>query len=191
MSRSPQGFHRLGDLLGSTGGPSTPPERLASVWAATVGEEVARHAEPLYLQDGRLVVATSSSVWAQSLDLMGEQLRGALNEALGGDVVREMRFRPAGWDPGGAHDGPRPLSTSTGFGRRDRGGDTSPAVSDSAGTDEATAALRTLTPAEEAEIARVRASAPTPELGERIAAAMRASWAHLPRPVADVGEAER
>ncbi len=119
MSRSPQDFDRLGDLLGITGGPSTPPERLAALWAGTVGEEVARHTEPLYLRDGRLVVATSSSVWAQSLDLMGEQLRGALNDALGDDVVREIRFRPAGWDPGGARDGPRALSASGDLGGSD------------------------------------------------------------------------
>jgi len=72
--------------------------RIAEVWPGVVGEEVAANARPAYLRRGRLVVSTSSTVWAQTLQFMGEMLVGRLNEHLGENAVNEVVFRHAGWE---------------------------------------------------------------------------------------------
>lgn len=109
-------FDRLADLLpreasgaarpggGPRGGTAgTPPadelsERLAAVWADVVGAEVADNARPVQLRDGRLVVTTSSSAWAQTLQLMGPLVVARLNDRLGEGSVERAVFRHAGWD---------------------------------------------------------------------------------------------
>jgi predicted nucleic acid-binding Zn ribbon protein len=68
-------------------------------WPQAVGAVVAAHAEPSGERDGVLAVTCSSSVWAQELTLMAPELAGRLNDALGGENVRELRFRAA---PAGA-----------------------------------------------------------------------------------------
>jgi predicted nucleic acid-binding Zn ribbon protein len=145
------GPQRLGELLGRAGGApasgTTPERELAAVWERVVGVEAAKNAHPLHLRRGRLSVATSSPAWAQSLQLMSGRVISGLNEALGAEVVKDVRFQHAGWSPVseratavGAPAGPR----------------------------------RRLTPAEEASVAEVARLAVDEELGRRIAAAMRA-----------------
>jgi len=73
---------------------------VAEVWAKVVGAEIAANTHPLQLRQGRLVVATSSPVWGQTLQLMSEQIQERLNRSLGEDAVREMIFRHAGWETG-------------------------------------------------------------------------------------------
>ena len=109
---------RLGDLLpamkpgggqpgsrpagGGRPGPASDEEtgrRLAEVWAQVAGTEVAGNARPVQFRGGRLVVTTSSSAWAQTLQLMGPMLVGKLNERLGEEAVTKVVFRHAGWDP--------------------------------------------------------------------------------------------
>lgn len=123
-SRPDPDFHALGDLLTEAGlpagsDPSTRAtafsteataaggrqsrvsglaRRLAMVWAEAVGPEIADNARPRQLRNGRLVVSTSSSAWAQSLQFMAEDIRGRLNEMLGEEAVRTMFFRHAGWE---------------------------------------------------------------------------------------------
>jgi hypothetical protein len=72
--------------------------RLAAVWADAVGAEVAGNARPVQLRDGRLVVTTSSSAWAQTLQLMSEMVIARLNERLGVGAVEKAVFRHAGWE---------------------------------------------------------------------------------------------
>jgi hypothetical protein len=164
-------LERLGDLVGAPGsgldkGPAAdwPLERrLMEVWNGVVGPEVAGNATPASLRRGRLTVATSSSVWAQTLQLMGESLVQRLNEALGEVVVTAVVCRPAGWDPAGGPDGPRALRDQ----RPIEGGD-APAP--------ARAAMLEcpLTAEEEAAIAEVERGDLEPELRARIVRVMRA-----------------
>ena len=107
-------FHRLGDVIGDVevlhsvednppqGGaapaPGDPGRRIAALWEYAVGPEIAKNAAPLQFKQGRLVVAASSSAWAQTLQLMGEDIRKRMNEALEGDVVTAVTFRHAGWE---------------------------------------------------------------------------------------------
>jgi len=72
---------------------------LQRAWPETVGEVIAAQAHPSAERAGVVTVTCSSSVWAQELTLMGPDLTARLNAALGGDPVREFRFRAA---PAGA-----------------------------------------------------------------------------------------
>ena len=72
---------------------------LQRVWPGAVGDVIAAQAHPTAERDGIVTVTCSSSVWAQELTLMGPELAGRLNAALGAENVRELRCRAA---PAGA-----------------------------------------------------------------------------------------
>jgi hypothetical protein len=108
-SSAPPDFDRLGELMGDVcGGPSAPgpvsearddpARRLAAIWPDVVGAEVAANARPVQLKKGRLAVSASSSVWAQTLQFMGDAIAARLNERLGEGVVGQVVFRHAGWE---------------------------------------------------------------------------------------------
>ena len=86
---------------------------LADAWQEIVGTEIAANTQPLQLRQGRLVVAVSSSVWAQTLQLMSGQIQERLNRSLGEDTVRLIVFRHAGWETA-APVGPEPRRTTKG-----------------------------------------------------------------------------
>ncbi len=71
---------------------------LADAWPEIAGAEVAANASPVQLKGGRLVVSTSSSVWAHTLQYMSHDLMTRLNDRLGDDTVRQIVFRHAGWE---------------------------------------------------------------------------------------------
>jgi hypothetical protein len=128
MMAGPEDFERLGNLLGDAceavaptaspgkardlagtkdsrgravtagGTPRDPVRRLALVWADVVGVEVAANARPVQLRNGRLVVSASSSVWAHTLQYMGEDLKARLNDRLGAGTIEQIAFRHAGWE---------------------------------------------------------------------------------------------
>ena len=105
-------FERLGDLLGEVGalrssraGSEATPEpgldtgrRLASLWADAVGPEIAENTEPLRVKQGRLVVAASSSAWAQTLQFMVCESKARLNALMESEEVQEISFQHAGWE---------------------------------------------------------------------------------------------
>lgn len=111
-------FSRLGDLLapaatrparGAQLAASSSADKIADVgrlialfWPEVVGPEIAANARPTCLRNGRLVVATSSPAWAQSLHLLSEHLLHRLQERLAQAQVRaeitKLMFRHAGWD---------------------------------------------------------------------------------------------
>lgn len=71
---------------------------VALVWPDVVGPEVAANAHPVQLRRRRLVVSASSSVWAQTLQLMSGAILERINERLGPGSVEEVVFRHAGWE---------------------------------------------------------------------------------------------
>jgi predicted nucleic acid-binding Zn ribbon protein len=80
--------------------PQTTLAEVQRVWPAAVGEAIAAQAAPTGERDGLLTVTCSSAVWAQELDLMGPELVGRINAALGVDAVRALRCSAAparGW----------------------------------------------------------------------------------------------
>jgi predicted nucleic acid-binding Zn ribbon protein len=80
--------------------PQTTLAEVQRVWPQVVGPVIAGQAEPTSERDGVLGVTCSSAVWAQELDLMGLELAGRLNAAMGADALRALRCSSApakGW----------------------------------------------------------------------------------------------
>lgn len=73
--------------------PKTGLAAVQGVWADVVGERVATAARPVSERDGAVTIACSDSIWAEELDLMQGQLLEALQERLGKDAPRSLRFR--------------------------------------------------------------------------------------------------
>jgi predicted nucleic acid-binding Zn ribbon protein len=75
--------------------PQTTLAAVQRVWPEAVGAVIAAQAEPSTERDGVLGVTCSSAVWAQELDLMGPELVGRINAALGTEAVRSLRCSSA------------------------------------------------------------------------------------------------
>jgi predicted nucleic acid-binding Zn ribbon protein len=72
--------------------------RVQGCWPSVVGPAIAEHAWPLGERDGTLTVGCRSATWANELDLLGPELLGRLNTALGGDAeapLRDLRAKVA------------------------------------------------------------------------------------------------
>ncbi len=81
-------------------------------WRRAVGEKMALGTRPSRLKGGVLLVETRSAAWMTEASLLREGIRAAVNRELGGDFVRELRFRlGAGFPPIGSGAGTR-LSVS-------------------------------------------------------------------------------
>jgi len=66
--------------------------RLVQAWPEIVGEAIARRTEVIELKFHTAVVRVSGAMWIQELNLMKPQILARLREAIGGDVVRDIRF---------------------------------------------------------------------------------------------------
>jgi predicted nucleic acid-binding Zn ribbon protein len=98
--RAPRAASSAIQALADALAPQTLLAEVQRVWPAAVGELVAAHATPTGERDGTLVVSCDAAVWAQELDLMGPELVGRLNAALGAEKVRALRCQAAparGW----------------------------------------------------------------------------------------------
>jgi hypothetical protein len=173
--RRDEDFGRVGDLLGDACDAVTPaadtastaagrkrakdaeaagpdPARvLATLWPDIVGPDVAANARPVQLSKGRLVVSTSSSVWAHTLSYMETDLKDKLNEHLGPVVIDHIVFRHAGWEER----------------KRDRHAETSP---------RRYAEAQPLSELQREALAEVEELDLPPEIRDRITRAMRAAF---------------
>jgi predicted nucleic acid-binding Zn ribbon protein len=80
--------------------PQTTLAEIQRVWLDAVGDVIAAQAEPTGEREGVLTVTCSSAVWAQELDLMGPELVGRINAAIGAESVVSLRCSAApakGW----------------------------------------------------------------------------------------------
>ncbi|MBE0416330.1 MAG: DUF721 domain-containing protein [Coriobacteriia bacterium] len=66
--------------------------RATEVWAEVVGPDIARHTVGMGVRAGELNVHVDSHAWATQLTLMADDLRKRVNEALGENAVRHIRF---------------------------------------------------------------------------------------------------
>jgi len=67
--------------------------RVVGVWSQVVGPEIAGHTQGFALRDDRqMVVFVDSPSWANELSLMAGDLVFRLNEHLGEDTVKTLRF---------------------------------------------------------------------------------------------------
>jgi len=62
------------------------------IWNETVGQTIARNAQPEKIRNGTLFVKVSSPVWMQQLQFMKEMIADKLNQRLGRDVVTSIFF---------------------------------------------------------------------------------------------------
>jgi hypothetical protein len=68
-----------------------------SVWRAAVGARIAERAQPLSLEDEVLWLRVPTSVWANELALLADDVRARLKDR--GIAVRELRFRVGALPP--------------------------------------------------------------------------------------------
>lgn len=67
--------------------------RIWEVWDSVVGEAIARQTEPQQVKNMILWITVSSSTWMQQLEFMKHQIVRKLNERIGEEVIKEIRFR--------------------------------------------------------------------------------------------------
>jgi predicted nucleic acid-binding Zn ribbon protein len=94
MGRDPS---RLGDILRAAlarlpAGAELSHYPIWADWPVVVGPTIARHAQPLRLRRGVLVVSVDGPDWMQELRFRKAELRERLNERLGRPVVRDLFF---------------------------------------------------------------------------------------------------
>jgi len=63
------------------------------VWDEVVGPAIARHAQPSWIQEGRLRVKVSDPIWLQELGFVEETIKTKLNKKLGRNAVEGIDFR--------------------------------------------------------------------------------------------------
>jgi predicted nucleic acid-binding Zn ribbon protein len=86
---------RLGDVLRAALDRLPIARRLAdgevlAHWDAVVGETVARHAQPLRLRGGVLVVSVDGAEWMHELQYLKHEVRERLNARCGRTAVRDV-----------------------------------------------------------------------------------------------------
>jgi predicted nucleic acid-binding Zn ribbon protein len=94
---------------------------LWQVWSTVVGPQIASHAQPQTISQGRLIVHVTDPVWLHQLSMMRHTLLAALNERFGPPAFREIVLRigpvqalPVRPDPGSfAPEPERPLDPET------------------------------------------------------------------------------
>jgi len=63
-----------------------------SEWAEAVGPQIARRAHASRFQDGTLWIEVEGSVWLHQLTVLRRDLLRRINQRLGADHVRDLRF---------------------------------------------------------------------------------------------------
>ena len=63
-----------------------------NLWDETVGETVAKNAQPDRVEHGVLIVKVSSPTWRQELYFQKEQIIKKINNKIGKNIIRDIRF---------------------------------------------------------------------------------------------------
>ncbi len=63
------------------------------IWPLVVGPQIARHAQPFSVWQGRLIGHVTESVWLHQLSMMRHRLVRAVNDRLAPAAIREMVLR--------------------------------------------------------------------------------------------------
>lgn len=90
-------MERAGSLIGKlklSPGTADPETRARAAWGLAAGKKIAAHTLASALVRGTLVVEVEDMVWQKQLNTLRHFLLRNLKEALGGDVVKEIDFRP-------------------------------------------------------------------------------------------------
>lgn len=100
--RSGSGISPLGPLvkrmLENLGLQSKVRERQAMAeWADVVGEQISAVAIPADIRDGILYVSCRSSAWSNELTFLKPEITARLNERIGAEVIKDIRFSARGF----------------------------------------------------------------------------------------------
>jgi len=79
--------------------------RAVTEWPVVSGSRIAKHTRAVGFRDGTLNVEVEGSAWMHELGFLRRELVRNLNRHLGADVVRDVRFTPAGTHPKGGSGG--------------------------------------------------------------------------------------
>ena len=92
--RDPRGLDAVLDALTTSMGWTSPlaKSELLVAWPELVGAEVAAHAEPLTVEDGRLTVRCDSTAWAQQLRSMRTTVLARIAERHPAAGIESIRF---------------------------------------------------------------------------------------------------
>lgn len=63
-----------------------------NVWSEVVGKSVANHTEPERVEHGVVIVRVSSATWRQELYLKKKEIVEKINNKIGKNVIRDIRF---------------------------------------------------------------------------------------------------
>lgn len=83
LSRLAGRFDRRGGLLQA---------KVAAAWKSVAGPNVAAHTTGAHIRGGEMVVFVDSPIWAAELSALSEKYRVAINEEIGQDAVKAIRF---------------------------------------------------------------------------------------------------
>src|SRR5580698_5143236 len=89
-------MHRASEILGTVVKRIERPEAalawLTSSWTTIVGKTLAAHTRPMRCQSGLLEVAADGKGWRKQLECMKAEFSARVNQAWGGNLVREIKF---------------------------------------------------------------------------------------------------
>ncbi len=83
--------------------------KVFEVWEEALGETLAKNLRPVAFMQGVVVAAVPDSAWLQEMHFLKDEVKRKLNRAMGGSVVRDVRFKlGAARDTAEAEDAPSP-----------------------------------------------------------------------------------
>lgn len=91
--RSPRRLSVALDGLTNALEPASVLARVQRVWEQAAGPAIAAAGRPASERDGVLTVVCADSMWAQEIELMGDEVVSRLNEELKEDLVARLRCR--------------------------------------------------------------------------------------------------
>lgn len=105
MKRSKQkNMTHIGNILGDSfctfrTGADGEIARIWSLWQSAVGETIAQNSRPAAFKGNLLQINVSNSVWLQHLTFLKAELIDKINSALGGELIKELKFKIGNINP--------------------------------------------------------------------------------------------
>ncbi len=89
--RAPRPVSAAISELTSALAPATTLASVQEVWETVAGAGIAAAARPVSERSGTLTIACEAAVWAQELELMGQELVDRINAELGSETITRLR----------------------------------------------------------------------------------------------------
>lgn len=68
-------------------------QKVLLIWNKIVGDKIKYHTKPFKIENNILTVLVDNSTWMQELTFLKTEIIKKLNEAIGADVVKDIKFR--------------------------------------------------------------------------------------------------